>query len=423
MCTAVWLLQVSAGGSLANSLVGISQLASARDRFLTKATASQLSSSSSSSTGPQRRIRVAMAGCCGGTDALGEFGRAQMTAAGVDIIPVGDDTTPWAGSATGTVMVFTTADAQRSFLSSFSSEDRMHLTASLLDAVARARLVVIEGYLWELPGAAEVIPAVVKHARAVGTLVVMTAGDASVVSRHGARVLETIQSGVDMFISNVAEAQELVQFLRQQPQQQQQAQQQEMEQHPIFLDPQGSASLDEMWHYDSSSSSSSSVGTIGGVSPAVDGCSSEGQACACELAGVCPLVVVTDGSRGSYITALGQLIVVPPYWRSVAPVDTCGAGDAYFSGFLFAFLLGLDLHAMGHVAAKTASAVISRHGPQLLEADADGVAGVPLSRCSLAARFMGGSTGSSGVAAAQLKSMGLGVEAHVGSSQLLHGAS
>jgi sugar/nucleoside kinase (ribokinase family) len=421
--------------------VGIAQLAAARDRFQQQATtaaapqrpASPNSSScstnssavSSPAAAPQRRIRVGMVGCCGGSDALGEYGRAQMQAAGVDMVTV--DGLDMAGSTTGTVMVFTTPDAQRSFLSSFSSEDRVWLSPELLGAVSRARLLVIEGYLWELPGAAEVIPAVVKHARAVGTLTVLTAGDASVVQRHGEKVLEAVQAGVDMFVSNVAEAAELQKFLQQQQQQQpQQAeararllhQQQEMQLHSVLLDAQGSASsLDSMWEAGSSSSS------IGSGMLAANGSSSAGQVVACELAGVCPLVVVTDGSRGSYMTALGQLIVVPPYWRSHAPLDTCGAGDAYCSGFLFAFLLGLDLHAMGHLAAKTASAVISRHGPQLLPNDADAVAGVPLSKVSLAARFMGSSSNSSSstsLAAMQLQALGLGVD---DASQLLQGAS
>lgn len=431
--------QVSAGGSLANSLVGIAQLAAARERFLAKSTTTSGSSNSSSGASSpaaaavspaaaqpqQQRLRVAMAGCCGGSDALGEYGRAQMTAAGVDIISVDGDSAPWAGTQTGTVMVFTTPDAQRSFLSSFSSEDTLHLTPQLLSAVSRSRLVVIEGYLWELPNAAEVLPAVVKHARAVGTLVVMTAGDASVVQRHGAKVLQAIQEGVDMYICNAAEAEALQQYVVEQQQQQasqqcvsaaeqQQLQHlqrvQEMEQHHVTLDPQGSASIDSVWDSDGRSNGSSSP--IPGVS--------EGQVAACELAGVCPLVVVTDGSRGSYITALGQLTVVPPFWRTIAPVDTCGAGDAYCSGFLFAFLLGLDMHSMGHVAAKTASAVISRHGPHLQERDADTVAGVPLGRnSSLAAQFMGaggGNGNSSNASAASTSSavkrpLGLGVDA------------
>jgi sugar/nucleoside kinase (ribokinase family) len=465
--------QVSTGGSLANSLVGIAQLAAARLRSLDTAAAAAAAGSSAPSSGrpqqlqqqQQRRLRVAMAGCIGGSDALGEFGRAQLDAAGVELLCVDadDGTLPaaaaaggsssaapasaaaaaaaarWSGSSTGTVMVFTTPDAQRSFLSSFSAEDAMRLTPALLSAVARARCVVLEGYLWELPGAADVVPAVVRHARAVGTLVVLTAGDASVVQRHGAKVLAAMRAGVDMLVCNEKEAEALVAHLNAQQQEQQEQEQEQQQQQQqqqakqqdggvaaarlqvpavaqlehVHLDPQGSASIDggddadrrQQLGCDSANNSAASAGAAaaaragvaaGAAAPLPVVSSSEGQAAACELAGVCPMVVVTDGSRGSYITALGQLVVVPPFWRSQRPVDTCGAGDAYFAGLLFAFLHGMDLHAMGHMAAKTASAVISRHGPQLQPLDADWVAGAlhgPAAASSgriLAAGLLGG---------------------------------
>jgi sugar/nucleoside kinase (ribokinase family) len=387
--------------------VGIAQLAAARTRALEMATAAGASSSTSASQLRRRGIRVAMAGCLGGSDALGEYGRAQMAAAGVDMLSLDDEasgsitTTTAAATTTGTVMVFTTPDAQRSFLSSFSSEDSVAATPALLAAVARARLVVLEGYLWELPGAAEAIPAIVAHARSVGTLTVLTAGDASVVARHGAKVLSAFQAGVEMFVCNAAEAQELVGHLAATQQQQQTCDMTALQE--VQLDPEGSASMDD----DRSSSSSSDTAEQHGLSPPVlgtgaadcgsDVSSSEGQGAACSLARVCPMVVVTDGSRGSYVTALGQLIVVPPFWRSLPPVDTCGAGDAYAAGLLHAFLLGQDLHAMGHAASKTASAVISRHGPQLLPGDADYVvaAGTGSSKTSsLAARFLAAAEGS-----------------------------
>jgi sugar/nucleoside kinase (ribokinase family) len=124
-----------------------------------------------------------MTGCVGGSDALGEFARAQLQAAGVDVVGPGPTS-----NATGVVMVFTTPDAQRSFLSSFSSEDSLHMSQQLQDAAASARLLLIEGYMWETQGAAEAIPALVRHARSVGTLVALTAGDVGVVERHGAKV-------------------------------------------------------------------------------------------------------------------------------------------------------------------------------------------------------------------------------------------
>ena len=57
-----------------------------------------------------------------------------------------------------------------------------------------------------------------------------------------------------------------------------------------------------------------------------------------ELGGLVPVAVVTDGSRGSVITALGEIHVVPPNWTPEGPRDTCGAGDAYAAGLLYAVL-------------------------------------------------------------------------------------
>ena len=55
-------------------------------------------------------------------------------------------------------------------------------------------------------------------------------------------------------------------------------------------------------------------------------------------------------------------------------IDTTGAGDAYAAGFLYGLLSGADLVALGQSASRTASAVISRHGPQLQQEDAEHVA-------------------------------------------------
>ena len=85
------------------------------------------------------------------------------------------------------------------------------------------------------------------------------------------------------------------------------------------------------------------------------------------LAPHCSMVVVTDGAWGSYLCAMGQLQLVPPFWIADAPVDTCGAGDAYAAGLLYGFLCGYDLSNMGRAGARVASAVISKHGATLSE--------------------------------------------------------
>jgi hypothetical protein len=210
------------------------------------------------------------------------------------------------------------------------------------------------------------------------------------------QVVEAIAAGADIWFGNEAEAAALVQHMHAQQAEQQaraaleQQQQRDAAPSPDTLEDEeldftamqlerlGSAAANNKAAGSNGSSSSSTSGSSP-ASPVVNNNSSSsgqqlsGMDAALQLASACPMVVVTDGSRGSYITALGQLVVVPPYWSTQPPVDTCGAGDAYAAGLLYGFLCGLDLHSMGHLAAKTASAVISKHGPQLTPDDAEWV--------------------------------------------------
>ena len=54
---------------------------------------------------------------------------------------------------------------------------------------------------------------------------------------------------------------------------------------------------------------------------------------------------------------MGAVQVVPPFWATDAPVDTCGAGDAYAAGVLWAYLRGMGVSAMGRAGARVASQV------------------------------------------------------------------
>lgn len=184
------------------------------------------------------------------------------------------------------------------------------------------------GYLWEAPGAEAYIHAVVEHARVAGAQVALTAGDPGVVERNRDAILRVLRTGgVDILLANAEEAAALVAALPDQQQQQ----------------PHG-----------------------GAPHPA-----SDGRASALALAQLCPVVVVTDGSRGSSICALGQVHVIPPHWTPHGPLDTCGAGDAYAAGFLYAHaMVGHDLRTSGEFGARVASAVIAQFGPHLGDEDA-----------------------------------------------------
>ena len=79
----------------------------------------------------------------------------------------------------------------------------------------------------------------------------------------------------------------------------------------------------------------------------------------------CKVTLVTDGARGSCISAMGLLQVVPPCWTSDTPIDTCGAGDGYAAGALYGLLCGYDLVNIGRAGARVASSVILKQGGTL----------------------------------------------------------
>lgn len=111
----------------------------------------------------------------------------------------------------------------------------------------------------------------------------MTAGDAGVVQRHHSEMWEAIDAGIDLLFTNRSEAEALVAC---EPSAAQRAQRAQLQHGELSA-----------------------------------------EAAALRLGPHCSLVCVTDGSRGSVLTALGQLHTVPPCWAKDKPVDTCGAGS------------------------------------------------------------------------------------------------
>jgi sugar/nucleoside kinase (ribokinase family) len=220
--------QVTPGGSLLNTLVGLSRLGTA--------------------AAGSRPLRIAMAGCVGGDDRLGGYVRQQLRGAGVLVVKSGRGDggaaanssggapdlgavaaalqqrfpTPGAAFAagaqgagpapaapratTGTVMVFCTPDAQRSFLSCIPNDDAVVLTPELMHAAARSRLLVVEGYLLDLPGADAALPRLVEVAKAAGTVVALTCGDAGIVGRSADTIAACLRAGLDLVFANKGEA-------------------------------------------------------------------------------------------------------------------------------------------------------------------------------------------------------------------------
>ena len=134
---------------------------------------------------------------CRLTCVQGTFHRAQLAAAGVQLLA-----DPLAESTTGTVVVLTTGDADRTFLSFLGDGQALALTPGLDAAIGRCRMLVVEGYLWEMPGASEVIGRAICAARRGGAGVALTAGDPGLVARHRGHFWRVLRDGADVLFAN-----------------------------------------------------------------------------------------------------------------------------------------------------------------------------------------------------------------------------
>eukprot|EP01018_Ginkgo_biloba_P039901 Gb_02545 [translate_table: standard] len=276
--------KAAAGGSLSNTLVALARLGMGSNEF--------------------PALNVAMTGSVG-SDPLGHFYRAKLQRASVNFLsnPIDDGTT-------GTVIVLTTPDAQRTMLSYQGMSSIVNFDSFLADIISKSRILVVEGYLCELPQTVEAIAQACEAAHSNGVLVALTASDVSCVLRHHKLFWDIMVEHADILFANSDEARAFCGF---------------------------------------SSSVSPALATR-------------------HLSQYCPLVSVTDGASGSYIGLKGEVIYIPP--SPSVPVDTCGAGDAYAAGILYGLLRGMsDLKGMGNLAARVAAVVVGQRGTRLKEID------------------------------------------------------
>ncbi len=88
--------------------------------------------------------------------------------------------------------------------------------------------------------------------------------------------------------------------------------------------------------------------------------------CCKSLGKLCPIAIVKNGKKGSYISRDKTIYEIPLYGTDT-PVDTTGAGDTYAAGFLYGFLKGYDIETTGKIASYLAGEIISQIGAQFDE--------------------------------------------------------
>jgi sugar/nucleoside kinase (ribokinase family) len=230
------------------------------------------------------------------TDQFGEVFRHDIRAAGVTF-----DTPPAAGGEpTGRSLILVTPDAQRTMNTYLGVSPQLGSGEVDADLIRSARIVYLEGYLFDQPEAKAAFRQAAGIAKAAGRQVALTLSDAFCVDRHRAAFLELVRNSVDILFANQAEVISLYK----------------------------TASFEEA---------------------------------ALRAQADTKLAALTRSEQGSVILSNGQAIEIPAAPVDKV-VDTTGAGDLYAAGFLFGVARGLGLATAGKLGSLAAAEIISHIG-------------------------------------------------------------
>ncbi len=164
------------GGSAANTAVGVAELGG-RVGYLGKVAA----------------------------DELGEVFLHDIAAAGVVLgrtSPVDPSGDPADDRATGRCLVLVTEDGERTMATHLGVASTLGPEDLDEELVARAQVVYLEGYLWDLGPAKAAMRRAMEVAHAADSLVALTLSDPFCVQRHQREFLELLHGDVDVLFAN-----------------------------------------------------------------------------------------------------------------------------------------------------------------------------------------------------------------------------
>jgi sugar/nucleoside kinase (ribokinase family) len=206
------------------------------------------------------------------------------------------------GAATARCLIFVTPDGQRT-MNTYLGACQALAPEDIDEAqVAAAKVLYMEGYLWDPPGAKQAFLKAAKISRARGHKVALTLSDSFCVDRYRGEFLSLIRDRVvDIVFAN------------------------ESELHALY----------ETADFDTALSAlRAEVGLLG---------------------------VVTRSEKGC-VVANGQSLVAAPAFPVEEVVDTTGAGDLFAAGFLAGYAQGLPHERSAALGALAAAEIISHVG-------------------------------------------------------------
>ena len=229
-------------------------------------------------------------------DQLGEVFGHDLRSTGVGF----DTAVATSGPPTGRCLILVTPDAQRTMCTFLGASNRLSPDDIDERLIARGRILYLEGYLFDPPGAQEAFRVAAAMAHAAGRKVSLTLSDPFCVDRHRKAFLDLVERHVDILFANEAEI----------------------------------CSLYEVGDFDAALQ---------------------------RVRGHCEMAALTRGARGSLVVSGDEVHVIDAD-RAEHLVDTTGAGDLYAAGVLFGLSRGLDLATCGRLGSLAAAEVISHVG-------------------------------------------------------------
>ena len=228
-------------------------------------------------------------------DAAGDVFRRDIEASGVAF-----PTPAAAGAATAQCLIFVTPDAQRTMNTYLGACVELGPADIDPNFIAQARLLYMEGYLWDPPAAKEAFRKALGIAHAAGGRVCLSLSDSFCVERHRAELRDLVANHVDVLFANEDEA----------------------------------MSLYEVGDFDTALAAARAD---------------------------CAIAVLTRSAKGSVVAGEGAVhaIEAAPVDHVV---DTTGAGDLYAAGFLLGLARGFALDRCGRLAALTAGEILGHYG-------------------------------------------------------------
>ncbi|MFZ5721491.1 MAG: adenosine kinase [Pseudomonadota bacterium] len=206
------------------------------------------------------------------------------------------------GPATAVSMINVTPDAQRTMCTYLGASVEFSDDDVEKDIVEAAKIVYLEGYLFDAEPARRAFAKAAALAHGAGRMIALTLSDSFVVERHRGALLGFIEGQVDLLFANEDELKSLFQTDR----------------------------FDDALH---------------------------------QLRPMVKLAAVTRSEKGSVILDHGQRLTVDaePVEKIV---DSTGAGDQYAAGFMFGLSRRRPLQQCGKLASLAAAEVISHYGPR-----------------------------------------------------------